>query len=62
MLIFALKVNKDLDYINELFQAGKLKSVIDGPYSLEEVPKVFKLFIEGLHKGKVVIKINHEIK
>lgn len=57
ILIVALKVNKDLDYINELFEAGKIKPVIDGPYSLEEVPKVFRLFYEGLHKGKVVITI-----
>ncbi len=57
ILIVALKVNKDLAYINELFEAGKIKPVIDGPYSLEEVPKVFRLFGEGLHKGKLVITI-----
>ena len=30
--IVALKPNKDLVYINELFEAGKIKPVIDGPY------------------------------
>jgi len=57
ILIVALKVNKDLAYINELFEAGKIKPVIDGPYSLEEVPKVFRLFTEGLHKGKIIVRL-----
>ena len=30
--IVALKPNKDLAYMNELFEAGKIKPVIDGPY------------------------------
>jgi len=55
--IVALKPNKDLAYMSELFEAGKVKPVIDGPYRLEEVPKAFTLFRQGLHKGKVVITI-----
>ena len=57
--IVGLKKNKDLDYMNELFEAGKLKPVIDGPYRLSEVPKAFKLFGEAVHKGKVVINLEH---
>ncbi|MEJ7692362.1 NAD(P)-dependent alcohol dehydrogenase [Daejeonella sp.] len=57
ILIVALKANKDLAYMKELFEAGKIKPVIDGPYSLEEVPRLFRLFGEGLHKGKVVVKV-----
>ena len=57
--IVALKPNKALAYMNELFEAGKIKPVIDGPYNLGEVPKVFRLFAEGLHKGKVVITVRH---
>ena len=57
--IVALKPNKDLAYMNELFEAGKVKPVIDGPYKLDEVPKVFRLFGEGAHKGKVVITVEH---
>jgi NADPH:quinone reductase-like Zn-dependent oxidoreductase len=53
----ALKANKDLAYMNELFEAGKVKPVIDGPYKLDEVPKAFRLFGEGTHKGKVVITV-----
>ena len=58
--IVALKVNKDLAYMNELFEAGKVKPVIDGPYSLAEVPNVFRLFGEGAHRGKVVITLHHK--
>jgi NADPH:quinone reductase-like Zn-dependent oxidoreductase len=36
--IVFLKPNKDLAYMNELFEAGKVKPVIDGPYKLSEVP------------------------
>jgi NADPH:quinone reductase-like Zn-dependent oxidoreductase len=56
--IVALKPNKDLAYMNELYEAGKVKPVIDGPYTLADVPKAFKLFGEGLHKGKVVITVD----
>ena len=53
--ILALKPNKDLAYMNELFEAGKLKPVIDGPYKLSEVPKAIRYFGEGNHKGKIII-------
>src|SRR5687767_825955 len=53
--IVPLKPNKDLAYMNELFEAGKIKSVIDGPYRLDEVPEAFRLFGKGDHKGKIVI-------
>lgn len=56
--IVALKPNKGLDTINELFEAGELKPVIDGPYSLEDVPQAIRHFGEGKHKGKVVIAID----
>ena len=51
----ALKPNKDLGYMNELFEAGKVKPVIDSTYRIDEVPKALKYFQEGTHKGKVVI-------
>jgi NADPH:quinone reductase-like Zn-dependent oxidoreductase len=53
--LVALKKNKDLDYMNGLFEAGKIKPVIDGPYKLDEVPEAFRLFGKGEHKGKIVI-------
>ncbi|MGB5528521.1 MAG: NAD(P)-dependent alcohol dehydrogenase [Ignavibacteriaceae bacterium] len=59
--IVALKPNKDLDYINELFKEGKIKPVIDGPYKLSEVPEAIRHFGEGKHKGKVVITLENNI-
>ena len=53
--IVALKPNKDLFYMNELFAAGKVKPVIDGPYQLNEFRKAFGIFDKAEHKGKVVI-------
>ena len=55
--IVALKLNKDLAYMNELFEAGKIKPVIDGPYKLNEFPEAFRIFGKGEHKGKVVINM-----
>jgi NADPH:quinone reductase-like Zn-dependent oxidoreductase len=55
--IVALKPNKDLAYMKELFEAGKVVPVIDGPYELSEVPEAFRRFGEGRHKGKVVITL-----
>ena len=57
--IVGLKPNKDLAYMNALFEAGKLKPVIDGPYELREVPEAMRYFGEGNHKGKVVITLEH---
>lgn len=53
--LVVLKPNKDLAYMNELFEAGKIKPVIDGPYKLDEVSKAFRIFGKGNHKGKLVI-------
>ena len=60
--IVGLKPNKDLDYMNELFEAGKVKPVIDGPYKLDEVPEALRYFGAGAHKGKVVITLDHTFK
>lgn len=43
--------------MRELFEAGKVIPVIDGPYKLSQVPDAFRLFGEGRHKGKVVISM-----
>ncbi len=53
--IVILKPNKDLAYMNELFEAGKLVPVIDGPYKLADVPEAFRLFGTGDHKGKIIV-------
>lgn len=57
-----LKPNKDLDYMNQLFEAGKIKLVIDGSYKLSEVPEAVQYFGSGKHKGKVVITLEDDNK
>jgi NADPH:quinone reductase-like Zn-dependent oxidoreductase len=59
--IVMLKQNKDLAYMNELFEAGKVKPVIDGPYKLSEIPEAMRRFGQGNHKGKVVITVEHDV-
>lgn len=56
--IVALKPNKDLNYISELFEAGKIRPVIDGPFNLSQLPEAIQYFGEGRHQGKVVIVNN----
>ena len=48
---------KDLDFIKELLEAGKVKPVIDRTYKLSEVPEAFRYFEEGHAQGKVVITV-----
>ena len=50
---------KDLDYVNGLFEAGKVKPVIDRLYSLSEVAEALRYFGEGHVKGKVVITVEN---
>ena len=54
--ILALKTNQGLDEISEMFAQGQLKVSIDGPYALEEVPRLIQYFGEGKHQGKVVVR------
>lgn len=56
--IVALKTNKDLAYMSELFEAGKVKPVIDEHrFQLKDVPEAFRLFERAAHKGKIVISV-----
>ena len=58
MRVVVLKPNQDLEYLKELFEAGNVVPVIDGPYRLSEVPDAFRRFGEGRHLGKVVISLD----
>ncbi len=53
--LVVLKQNKDLNFINKLYEDGKLKYAIDGPYKLSELSKAMQYFGDGKHKGKVII-------
>ena len=56
--IVALKANKDLAYINKLYEAGQLKCVIDAHhYTLAEAPQAMQYFGTADHKGKIVISV-----
>lgn len=52
--IVALKANKDLAYMNALFESVKVKPVIEGPYAFHEFKEAFRLFDKAEHKGKIV--------
>ena len=49
---------KDLVFLKEIMEAGKVKPVIDSSYPLCEVSKALKYFEEGHSRGKVVITIH----
>jgi NADPH:quinone reductase-like Zn-dependent oxidoreductase len=48
---------KDLIYMKELLEAGKVKPVIDRSYKFSEVPEALRYFEEGHAQGKVVITV-----
>ena len=39
----------------ELFEAGKMIPVVDGPYSLEQAPEALKRFSDARQIGRIVI-------
>ena len=53
--VVTLKPGKDLAYVNDLFEAGTLRPVIDGPYELGDPAAAFRHFGTGDHKGKIVV-------
>ena len=55
---FTAKANqKDLLFMKELLEAGKVVPVIDRCYPLREVPEAIRYLEEGHAKGKVVITV-----
>jgi len=50
---------KDMVYITELYEAGKVVPVIDRRYPLSEVPEALRYLGEGRAKGKIVITVEH---
>jgi len=59
--IGAWKPNKkeDLNFLRELFEADKVKPVIDRCYPLSDVPEAFRYLGAGRARGKVVITMEH---
>jgi len=60
----AWKPNKkdDLDYLRELFEAGKVIPIIDRRYPLSEVGEALRYLEEGRALGKVVITVEDKNK
>ena len=53
---------KDLVYITDLIESGKVVPVIDKRYSLSETAEALRYLGEGHAKGKVVITVEHNNK
>ncbi|SFC63763.1 NADPH:quinone reductase [Bacillus sp. OV322] len=48
---------KDLNYVKELLESGKIKPKIDKLFKLSEITEAFRYFQEGHAQGKVVINV-----
>jgi len=55
------KTNKkeDMAFLQDLFEVGKVKPVIDRRYTLSKVPEALNYLEEGKAKGKLVITVKH---
>ena len=62
MGILMHKANKDMNHMIELFEAGKVRPVIDRCYPLSEAPEAMRYFVSGKLVGKVVITVEDNEK
>lgn len=56
----ASQYTEDFQLLNDLIEAGKIRSVIDRTYRLEEIAEAHRYVGTGQKKGNVVITVEHD--
>lgn len=62
LTMFAVIKTKDLAQIGQWMKEGKVKTVVDSKYELEQAKDAFKKLKTGRAKGKIVVKVGEEEK
>lgn len=55
--IVALQPNRDLDFINREFEAGRITPIIDSVFPFEALPAAMERFATARHVGKVIVSL-----